>query len=462
LNIYIFVKRVPDTESKIRINHENNTVKEEGLNFILSPYDEYAVEEALRLREAKGGQVMVVSVGSEEAIVILKKCLAMGADEAVLIKDDEAETYAISLSGSGQMDTSNVTMSCLTEHVGRGMALLGQVVLKPTFPEDEFEKLRKQVLTSLAVRSAEPEYIADRELRNRLYEAHPYSRTATGEIEDVNALKIADLTQWWSEFARPDVAVLIIAGDIGQHQACRLAEKTFGSWECLGPKPGRVLPSVAPPTRTQIYLVDRPGSTQSQIRVARLGITRHDERYFVSRLVSNYFGWGFDSRLNETIRVEKGLTYGVWGSYIAHRFAGEFTVGTFSKPESTPEAVQAVIDEIQRLRAEAPTSKELENSRSYILGSFVRQRETPQQIARDLWLIESQHLGEDYLERLLSGIAEAEQADCVRLVRGTIEPDKLVIVVVGETDKLKDGLEKIAPVTVVPAAQAYPEVVLSP
>lgn len=93
MNIYVFVKRVPDTESKIRINHENNTVKEEGLNFILSPYDEYAVEEALRLREAKGGQVTVVSVGSEEAIVILKKCLAMGADEAVLIKDDEAETY---------------------------------------------------------------------------------------------------------------------------------------------------------------------------------------------------------------------------------------------------------------------------------------------------------------------------------------------------------------------------------
>lgn len=93
MNIYVFVKRVPDTESKIRINHETNTVIEEGLNFILSPYDEYAVEEALRLRDAKGGKVTVVSVGSEEAKVILKKCLAMGADEAVLVKDDTPETY---------------------------------------------------------------------------------------------------------------------------------------------------------------------------------------------------------------------------------------------------------------------------------------------------------------------------------------------------------------------------------
>jgi len=93
MNIFVFVKRVPDTESKIRIDRETNRISEEGLNFILSPYDEYAVEEALRLREAHGGKVTVFSVGSEETIVILKKCLAMGADEAVLIKDNTPDTY---------------------------------------------------------------------------------------------------------------------------------------------------------------------------------------------------------------------------------------------------------------------------------------------------------------------------------------------------------------------------------
>jgi electron transfer flavoprotein beta subunit len=93
LNIFVFVKRVPDTESKIKINHETNSVIEEGLNFVLSPYDEYAVEEALQIREAKGGKVTVFSVGPDEAKTILKKCLAMGADEAVLIKDDTGETF---------------------------------------------------------------------------------------------------------------------------------------------------------------------------------------------------------------------------------------------------------------------------------------------------------------------------------------------------------------------------------
>jgi zinc protease len=364
---------------------------------------------------------------------------------------DELETYAISLSGAADMDTSTVNVGCLTEHIERAMRLLGEVVLMPSFPEEEFEKLRKQVLTSLAVSSAEPEYVADREFRRKLYGEHPYSRTVTGEVEDVNVLAIEDLKEWWGKFARPDTAVLIFSGDIEAKEAFELAKKTFGDWKIQGERPAIKISPPAGATETHIYLVDLPGSTQSQIRVGQRGITRHDNRYFVSRIVSNYFGWAYNSRLNESIRVAKGLTYGVWGSYTANRFAGEFEVGTFSKTESTAEAVKAVFEEIKRLKAEGPSDDELESSRSYILGSFVRGRETPQQIAGDLWLIESQGLGEDYLERLLGGIAKTKRTDCERLVRETIEPGKLVIIVVGEAGKLKEGLEKIAPVTVVAA-----------
>jgi electron transfer flavoprotein beta subunit len=93
MNILVFVKRVPDTESRIRIRHATRSIVEDGLNFVASPYDEFAVEEAVRLKEAKGGTVRVVCVGREDAIPVLRKCLAMGADEAMLVRDDAPETY---------------------------------------------------------------------------------------------------------------------------------------------------------------------------------------------------------------------------------------------------------------------------------------------------------------------------------------------------------------------------------
>jgi electron transfer flavoprotein beta subunit len=93
MDILVFVKRVPDTESKIRIDTATNSIVEEGLNFVISPYDEYALEEALRIKAAKGGRVVAVTAGRDESLVILRKCLAMGADEAVLIKDPLPETY---------------------------------------------------------------------------------------------------------------------------------------------------------------------------------------------------------------------------------------------------------------------------------------------------------------------------------------------------------------------------------
>jgi electron transfer flavoprotein beta subunit len=93
MNIHVFVKRVPDTESRIRVHEGGRSIVEEGLNFVISPYDEYAVEAALRLKEAKGGTVTAVALGPDEAQAVLRKCLAMGADEAVLIKDTLPESY---------------------------------------------------------------------------------------------------------------------------------------------------------------------------------------------------------------------------------------------------------------------------------------------------------------------------------------------------------------------------------
>ncbi len=129
-------------------------------------------------------------------------------------------------------------------------------------------------------------------------------------------------------------------------------------------------------------------------------------------------------------------------------------MSTFSKTETTAEAVQAVLDEFNRLLKEPPSEKELKDTKSYSTGSFARDRQTPQQVAGQLWLIESEGLPEDYFERTLEKVSQTDAAGCQQLVRETLNPSKLVIVVVGSADKIQKELEKIAPVTLVKSGSA--------
>jgi zinc protease len=363
----------------------------------------------------------------------------------------ELDTYGISLNGSATLDSCSITAECMTEHLERAMNLLGEVVLTPAFNEKEFTKLKTQIRSGLAISTAEAEYVANTAFRKQLYGAHPYARTETGEVADVDALNVNELHPWWTQIARPDMATLIFAGDIELDRAVGLAQLAFDGWKAEGPKPEYKLPDLPAPAETHIYLVDRPGSVQSQIRVGQPGITTHHPKYFTSTELSAYFGGSFGSRLNEEIRVKKGLTYGAHGGFLVRRFAGEFRISTFSKNETTAQAVQAVIDEVNRLRTEPPSQTELDDQKAYIQGSFVRNRETPQAVANDLWVLETEGQPVDFYSKMMAAIATTTSDDCVKLAQTAVDPSKLIIIVVGDGAQLKAGLEKIAPVSVLPA-----------
>jgi zinc protease len=363
---------------------------------------------------------------------------------------DELETYAISLNGNASLDATTVSAGCLREHLLRAMTLLAEVVRTPTFPESEFEKTRKQVLTILAISSKEPATIAERELRKGLFGSHPYSRTPTGESRDVEAVTSADLKEWWTTSTRPDSSVLLVAGDVTVKEIRELAEAAFGDWKAAGPDRTAALPEPPASQSTQIILVDQPNAIQSQIRIGQRAMPRSHPDFAVGRVVSDYFGGSFSSRLNEVIRVQKGLTYGARGGFDPQKFAGAFTVSTFSKTESTAEAVRAALGEIERVRTEGPSDLELSDTKASMVGKIALQRETPQQVAGELWRAELYGLPSDHVERTVARAVAANADECLSFAREWIDPTKLVVVVVGSAEKLKAELEKIAPVKVVP------------
>jgi zinc protease len=356
------------------------------------------------------------------------------------------DAYAIGLSGSAGMDGAEVSAGCLKQFLDRAMGMLASVVREPTFPPEEFDKLRKQVRAGLAISAVEPATKAGREMRRRLFGSHPYSRSATGELADVDALTVVDCVAWWKQFPRPEQATLIFAGDVTPEEALALAAKNFGEWHNTTPAALPELPALPTPGTRTIYLVDQPGAVQSQIRIGQRGLLRSDAGLPAATVASSYFGGAFNSRLNEVIRVQKGLTYGASGGFHFARFAGSFAASTFTKTESTAETVKAALAEIERLRTEAPTAKELDDTKSYFAGSYAAARETPQQIASELWMLELNKLPVDFFEQTLERVARTDAAACKNLASSVLDPGHMVIVVVGNAPRIKADLEKIAPV----------------
>lgn len=361
---------------------------------------------------------------------------------------EELERRAITLSGRASLDDGIVSLNCLSQHTEDAVRLLAEVVQYPSFDPNEFEKLRRRQIASISVREQSPEYIADRQLQKELFGNHPYARTPEGQTEDLNRLSPQDLLGFWNQYARPEKAVLIFAGDIRPEKAFALAQTHLGSWRNSSPLQEITLPPIQPMSQQRLYLVHLPGSSQAQIRIGQLGITRHDQpEYFVSRIVGSYFGGSFNSRLNQVVRVEKGLTYSIWSTYLAYNQAGLFTIQTFTKNDAVQQTIQTIFDLLEDLRTRPPTPAELQDTKTYIAGTFLLRRETPQQIAEDLWLMESQNLGRDYLDRLFETIRTASAEDCLALARKTLSPEQMIIVVVGDAGTLKPSLESFAPMT---------------
>ncbi|MCE5187025.1 MAG: insulinase family protein [Planctomycetaceae bacterium] len=360
---------------------------------------------------------------------------------------DALEQYAISLSAMADMDTSSVGMNCLTEQADRGMALLSEVVQTPTFDSGEFAKLVNQQVTELQIQRQDPEYLAETAFNRIVFDGHPYGRPVKGTPQEMRQLSAEDLSRWWSVYARPEQATLIFAGDITRDKALEMARQYFGDWKSQTAPAEIRLADIPQQSPTKIYLVNRPGSAQAQIQAGELGITRHSQPdYFYSLIAGNYFGGSFHSRLNDTIRVKKGLSYGAFGGFQPMAMAGTFVISTFTKNSTTAETVGVIIDQVREFETVMPSDEEFSDARSYFLGSFARNRETPQDVARDLWMIESQRLGKDYFKKLFKTMNRMDKEDCLDLAKRTVNPQRLAIVVVGDAKQLEEDLAEVAPV----------------
>ncbi len=364
--------------------------------------------------------------------------------------NEELETKGVSITVSAGGDFTRLNGSSLSKDLDYGIGRSRQVLLEPTFPAAEFEKLKAQLLTNLSLQQATPDSVAGDDLVAAVYGASALGRSA--KPASVAAITLDDVKAWYKANITPKDAILVIAGDVTTESGTAMAKKLLAGWKSAATAAASAGLYDFPPTpkKRQIVLVDNPDAKGSTIRMAiRAYDVKSDDKY-AGTLAGQILTSGIDSRLNKYVRAEKGLSYGVHGVFQPGRQAGVFAAGTDGRIDKAAESIEAIFHVLEGMRNENVTASELEEAQTRTIGLMLMGMQTIQQQAqyRVDGLLNGYPL--DYYDVYPEKIS-AVTADKIREVVGKyVVPEGFTIVVVAPAAQVKEALEKIGDVKVVP------------
>ncbi|MCS7229443.1 MAG: pitrilysin family protein [Candidatus Kryptonium sp.] len=360
---------------------------------------------------------------------------------------EEIDFVGGTLNSAASWDATNVNVLVLKKYLNVGIDILQDVVLNPTFPDEELERVKTQRLASIKQSKAEAGYLAGVRFAKELFAGHPYGNESGGNEESIQKIKRDEIVKFYQKHFIPNNSFIIFAGDITPAEAVPLVEKYFGAWK-KGPNPHKKFKDVKNISQTRVVIVDKPGAVQSAIRVGHLGIDRKNKDYVKVFTLNTLLGGYFNSRINMNLRETRGYTYGASSSFDARFYPGPFVVSTDVRNEVTDSSIVEIIKELKRLIDEPVPEDELKMAKDYIVGSFPLQIETPAQVAARIMTIEIYGLPKDFYDRFREEVKKITAKDIQETARKYLHPDKLLIVVSGNSSQIKSKLDKFGPVIV--------------
>jgi len=347
---------------------------------------------------------------------------------------------AVDFMGASLSTSSNgVFGGCLAKHTEDFLTLMADVVLNPTFPSEELEKSRKQQLSNFANEKTDPNSMSDKIGNVMKYgPTHPYGEFMTEA--SLKAITTDDLYNYYHDFFRPNVAYLVVVGDITFEKAQAQAIKYFGSWE---QKKVRDLSYTTPlePQGNVVAFVPLVGAVQSVIDITYpVDIRPGTQDAIVASVLNNILGGsGFQARLMQNLREDKAYTYGAYSSISPDEIIGSFSAGASVRNAVTDSAVTEILFEMDRLVKEPVADSTLQTIKNIMTGGFARSLERPQTIANFALNIEKYKLPKDFYETYLQKLNAVTVADVQAMAKRVLRPANAYITVVGnreEADKL--------------------------
>jgi zinc protease len=355
---------------------------------------------------------------------------------------DEVARLGATLQAGASSDYTTVAASSLATFSDEIIELMADVSLRPVFPQNEVELAKKNTKESLKQQRAQPSFLASEMVARVMFGEHPYSVT-TPTPDSIDATTRERLVEFHRSTFVANNAVFVVAGDVQREEILERIESLFGEW-AAGPLYGDDFPSPPPRTSCSAYVVDRPGSAQANIVISNSGITRTSPDYFPMLVMHTILGANASSRLFMNLREDKGYTYGAYSSLDARRTAGTFRASAEVRTPVTGDSLKEFFYELNRIRSEPVSEKEIADAKSYLTGVFPIRLETQEGLIDQLVQIKMFDLSDNYLEIYRNKIQEVTIEQIQAVAKKYVKPDEAAIVIVGDGSQLKEQIKPYA------------------
>jgi zinc protease len=348
---------------------------------------------------------------------------------------EELDSRGITLSIGVTRHLFSMVCTCLADDFEAVLALLGDILVAPSLPDEEIATRKGEVITSIRQDEDNPAVRASETLMSLLYpDGHPYGRRTKGSIEIVESLARDQLLRLHAERFAPSELTAVVVGDVDPGQVKAIAARVFGAWRKPVPPPIGLPPVKRTGTRLRA-VIPMMNKAQADIAYGFITLTRRDPDYYASWLMNNAFGqYAIGGRLGDSIRERQGMAYYVSSSLDANIAEGPLVVRAGVSPQNVDRAVDSIDAEVARLVGEGLTQQELDESRQYLVGSIPRALETNAAIANFLQTEEFFGLGLDYDVRLPGLLGAVTLDDANAAARRLLDPERATLVIAGPYD----------------------------
>jgi len=350
------------------------------------------------------------------------------------------------ISAGSNLDTSFVGLSTLTTTLDKSLEVFADVILNPSFPAQELERLRKQQLTAIRREQVSPNSMALRVFPKLIYGSnHAYSNpfTGSGTIASVSSIQLSELKDFHRTWFKPNHATMIVVGDITMDQILPRLTKAFGGWQ-PGDIPEKNIGHVDRHKGVSLYLVDRPGSQQSILLAGLIAVPKANPDEVAIEAMNDLLGGLATSRINMNLREDKGWSYGAFTGLINARGQRTFYTFTSVQTDKTKESILEVMKEMRNYVGDRPpTAEELEKSVKNNSLSLAGRWETASSVLSSLSQIVQYDLPDDYFKKYPQEVAALTVQPVIKVAREIIHPESVVWVVVGDRAKIQPGLEQL-------------------